>query len=187
MALHDRIRKLTYDDYVLIPEDGQRHEIIDGEHYVTPSPFLPHQDVSVELIWRFRSYLEEHPVGRIRHAPCDVVLSDTDVVQPDLLFISNERAGIAASQKFVYGAPDLLVEILSESTHDRDEGVKLDLYERFGVLEYWIFHPAWKTVRVYRRTGDRLELAAELAADARDILTTPLLPGLELPVAKLFV
>lgn len=186
MALHDRTAKLTYDDYVLIPEDGQRHEIIDGEHYVSPAPYLPHQDVSVELIWRFRSYLEEHPVGRIRHAPCDVILSETDIVQPDLLFISNERAEIAAPRKFVYGAPDLLVEILSESTRKRDEGIKLDLYERSGVLEYWIFDPVLKKARIYRRRGDRLQIVADLSAETGDVLSTPLLPGFVLKITEIF-
>jgi Uma2 family endonuclease len=186
MALHDRIRKLTYDDYALIPEDGQRHEIIDGEHYVSPSPFIPHQDLSVELSARFRNFLKRHRLGRILAAPVDVLLSKHDIVQPDLLFISNERAGIAADNKNVKGAPDLLVEILSKSTRKLDEEIKLHLYERYDVLEYWIFDTDRRSVRAYRRSGERLILAAELSAEAGGVLTTPLLPGLELPLSEIF-
>lgn len=186
MALHDRIRKLTYDDYALIPEDGRRHEIIDGEHYVTASPFIPHQDLSFELSGRFWNYLKLHRIGRVLVAPVDVLLSRHDIVQPDLLFISNERAGIAADKKNIKGAPDLLVEILSQSTRRLDEVLKLDLYERSGVLEYWIFDTGRQSVQAYRRSGERLVPIAELSATASDVLTTPLLPGFELPLGEIF-
>jgi Uma2 family endonuclease len=186
MALHDRIRKLTYDDYALLPEDGRRYEIIDGELYVSPSPFIPHQELSFELSGRFWSYLKRHRLGRILAAPVDVLLSKHDIVQPDLLFISNERAGIAADNKNVKGAPDLLVEILSKSTRKLDEEIKLHLYERYDVLEYWIFDTDRRSVRAYRRSGERLLLIAELSAEAGDVLTTPLLPGLELPLSEIF-
>jgi Uma2 family endonuclease len=115
----------------------------------------------------------------------DVLLSRYDVVQPDLLFISKERAGIV-TEKNVQGAPDLVIEILSESTRRRDEGIKLDLYERAGVLEYWMFNPFHKTAKIYRLTPEGFRLVAELSAEAGDVLTTPLLPGLEMPLSELF-
>jgi Uma2 family endonuclease len=146
MALHDRIRKLTYDDYVLIPDDGQRHEIIDGEHYVTAAPFIPHQGLSFELAARFRNYLKRRRVGRAFAAPTDVLLSMHDVVQPDLLFVSNERAGIIG-RKNIQGVPDLMIEILSVGNRKHDQETKLDLYDRFDVLEYWIFDPEQRTAR----------------------------------------
>jgi Uma2 family endonuclease len=186
MALHDRIRKLTYGDYLLIPEDGQRHEIIDGEHYVTAAPFIPHQRLSFELSARFRNYLKRRRLGRALAAPVDVLLSQHDIVQPDLLFISNERAGIDADGKNIKGAPDLLVEILSKSTRKLDEVLKLDLYERSGVLEYWIFDTDRRSVQVYRLENDRLVLAVTLSAAAGDVLMTPLLPGFRLPLAEIF-
>lgn len=185
MALHDRIRKLTYEDYVLIPDDGQRHEIIDGEHYVTAVPFVPHQFLSVEISWRFRSYLQRRRIGRILTAPTDVLLSEHDVVQPDLLFISKERAGII-DRKNIQGAPDLVIEILSASNRKYDQDLKLDLYDRFDVLEYWIFDPERRTVQAYRRTEEGLRLFADLSAAAGDVLTSPLLPGFSLPLAKIF-
>src|SRR5262249_23616746 len=83
--------KLTYDDFVLFPDDGQRHELIDGEHYVSPSPNSRHQRILFNLTMLLGSWLELHPVGRVYFAPFDVVLSHFDVVEPDLLYLSNER------------------------------------------------------------------------------------------------
>jgi len=83
--------KLTYDDFVLFPDDGKRHELIDGEHYVTPSPNTKHQGVCGNLHWLMRSHLQEHPLGRLFFAPFDVVFSAFDVVEPDLLYMSRER------------------------------------------------------------------------------------------------
>lgn len=151
MAIHDRIRKLTYDDYARIPDDGQRHEIIDGEHCVSPAPFTPHQGLSIELGSRLHLFVKGHRLGHIFTAPCDVVLSKQDVVQPDLWFVSNERAGIV-TEKNIQGAPDLIVEILSEGTRHLDETVKLELYDRYGVAEYWTFDTSRKTAHVHRRT-----------------------------------
>lgn len=183
MALHDRIRRLTYDDYVLLPEDGQRHEIIDGELYVTPSPVTLHQRIGIRLTLRLGGFVELHGLGEVFAAPYDVVFSPHDVVQPDLLFISNERSAIVTEDN-VQGAPDLAIEILSKSTRRLDEVVKLDLYGRSGVLEYWIFDPSRGSLRIFRRAGDALRLAAELAGGG--VLTTPLLPGFELPLSEIF-
>jgi Uma2 family endonuclease len=186
MALHDRIRKLTYEDYVRIPDDGRRHEIIDGEHYVTAAPFLPHGDVSIELATQLQFFVRRHRLGRIYHAPCDVLLSEHDIVQPDVLFISNARARILADRKNVKGAPDLVIEILSKSTRRLDQETKLDLYDRYDVLEYWIVDPERQTAQVYRRAAEGLRLSAELSAAAGDVLTSPLLPGFSLPLAEIF-
>jgi Uma2 family endonuclease len=185
MALRDLElpRKLTYEDYVLIPEDGQRHEILDGEHYVTPAPFIRHQSISSKLHSRLGPFIEKHRLGELLAAPTDVVLSPHDVAQPDLLFVSQERAAILTEAN-VQGAPDLVIEILSNRTRRRDERLKLERYDRFGVLEYWIVDLERRVVKVYRRDGGRLHLAAEPSAG--DILTTPLLPGLEIPLAEIF-
>ena len=185
MALPDSLPKLTYEDYVLFPEDGLRHEILDGEHYVTASPFLPHQDVFSNLHSFLHPFVRKHRLGKVYGAPCDVVLSPHDVVVPDLLFISNERLRIL-TERNIQGAPDLVVEILSRSTRRRDEGIKLERYDLFGVREYWMFDPDQKVVRVFRRQRSRLALASELSAEAGDILATPLLPGLEIPLAEIF-
>ena len=185
MALHDLARKLTYEDYVLIPDDGQRHEIIDGEHYVSPAPFVPHQDLLVELTVRLGSFVKAHRLGRLLVAPTDVLLSVHDIVQPDLLFVSNERAAIVGL-KNLQGAPDLVIEILSPRTRRLDEGAKLQAYERFGVREYWMFDPSRQGVRPWERTDEGFRPKPFLSAAAGDVLATSLLPGFELPLAELF-
>src|SRR5688572_26998104 len=123
MAVRDLARKLTYEDYVLIPEDGRRHEILDGEHYGTASPFIRHQDVVANLHFALSVFNRTHRLGKILLAPTDVILSPHDVVVPDLIFVSNERLGIVG-EKNVQGAPDLIVEVLSKGTRQRDESLK---------------------------------------------------------------
>ena len=182
---HSRVR-LTYDDFVLFPDDGQRHELIDGEHYVTPSPNTKHQAVLGNLYFLIRGHLEAHPSGRAFMAPFDVVFTDFDVVEPDLLYMSKERAADILTAKNVRGTPELVVEIGSRGTRTRDETIKRRLYERAGVLEYWFVDPDVDTVRIYRRADDGFARPIELAREADDVLTTPLLPGLEMSLERIF-
>ncbi|HXH94343.1 MAG TPA: Uma2 family endonuclease [Thermoanaerobaculia bacterium] len=175
--------KMTYEDLLLIPEDGLRHEIIDGEHYVNPSPITRHQRVSMRLILEISVYLREHPMGELFHAPLDVVFSRYDVVEPDLIFISNERREIITT-KNIQGSPDLLIEILSESNRKYDEVTKRALYERTGVGEYWIVDPSANTVRAFRNEAGQYEPAAELSRN--DLLTSPLFPNFEIRLARIF-
>jgi Uma2 family endonuclease len=177
--------KLTYDDFVLFPDDGMRHELIDGEHYVTPSPNRRHQQISMNLTMIIGGWLEAHPQGRLFYAPFDVVFSRFDVVEPDLLYVSNERSQVLTAPN-VQGAPDLVIEIGSPSTRQRDETIKRRLYERSDVSEYWIVDPDIEVVRVYKRSGDSFARATELSREAGDVLTTSLLPGLELALARIF-
>jgi Uma2 family endonuclease len=178
--------KLTYDDFVLFPDDGKRHELIDGEHYVTPSPNTKHQRISLRLVVAIGAWLEEHPIGRLFHAPYDVVLSLFDIVEPDLVYLSNQRAADVMTALHLRGAPELVVEIGSPGTRGRDETIKRRLYERAGVSEYWCIDPELDVVRVYRRDGDRFARPVELSREVGDILTTPLLPGLALPLDRVF-
>ncbi len=178
--------KLTYDDFLLFPDDGKRHELIDGEHYVTPSPIQKHQRIAWNLNGLLYGYLQSNRVGRAFMAPFDVVLSEFDVVEPDLLFISGERRAKILTEKNVQGAPDLVVEIGSPATRKRDETIKRRLYDRFGVSEYWVVDPELDTINVYRRSGERFERAAELTLENGDSLVSPLFPGLSLPLSKIF-
>src|SRR5215212_3349873 len=152
--------KLTYDDFVQFPDDGKRHELIDGEHYVTPSPNTKHQDILGNLFGLIWTHVQSHPVGRAFLAPFDVVFSDFDVVEPDLLYISRERLDGVLTKAHVRGAPDLVVEIASPSTRRRDETIKRRLYERFGVLEYWVIDTDLDAIKVFRRVGERYERVA---------------------------
>jgi len=177
-------RKLTYDDLLAMPDDGLRHELIDGVHYVTASPVARHQIIAGNLYFLIRLHLTRAEQGRILFAPLDIVFSMFDVVEPDLLFVSNERRQVL-TERNVQGSPDLVVEILSPSTARRDEGVKLELYGRQQVREYWVVDPDSNTIRVYRRRDADLTLVDELhEPDAA--LSSPLLPGLALPLRKIF-
>ena len=175
--------KLTYADYVALPDDGRRHEILGGAHYVTPSPVVRHQRIAVNLTVALRRHLDAHPGGEVLHAPCDVILSDTDIVVPDLIYVSGERSDIVTA-KNLQGAPDLVIEILSPGTAARDRRLKRDLYERCGVREYWLVDPKADTVEVYRRHDEAF--ASPEAYRGNAAVTTPLLPGLELPLTSIF-
>ena len=178
--------KLTYDDFLLFPDDGKRHELIDGGHYVTPSPNVRHQRIVRELFWAVQSHLEVHPIGEIFCAPLDIVLSPHDVVEPDLFYISHERAAQVLTPQNARGAPELVIEIASTSTRQRDETIKRRLYERNGVTEYWVVDPELDAIRVYRRVGDRFDRAVELTCERGDVLATPLFPGLEIVLTRIF-
>ena len=178
--------KLTYDDFLLFPDDGKRHELIDGEHYVTPSPNRMHQKVSGNLFLLIGTWLEQHPIGQIYFAPFDVIFSMFDIVEPDLLYMSNERAQRVLTDANVKGTPELVIEIGSEGTRKRDETIKRRLYERSGVSEYWVVDPEIDVVRVYRRGTGAFKRPIELRAEDNEVLTTPLLPGLSLPLARIF-
>src|SRR5688572_2361398 len=178
--------KLTYDDFVLFPDDGMRHELIDGEHYVTPSPNFKHQAVLGNLHLLIGGWLQAHRIGRVMLSPFDVVFTIFDVVEPDLLYLSNERAAQVLTAANVRGVPELVVEVGSPSTRKRDETIKRRLYERSGVSEYWVVDPDLDVVRVYRNRDGRFDRPVGLRADAGDVLTSPPLDGLEMPVGRIF-
>jgi len=182
---HTSARKLTYQDYLRFPEDGRRHEILDGEHYVTPAPSWGHQSAVLNLAYFLKDFLRRNPLGHLLPAPFDVVFSKHDLAQPDLLFVSSERAGVL-NEKNARGAPDLVIEVLSSSTRRVDEGIKWRRYEHFGVQEYWLIDPQGRRVRIFRRAGSTFGPPLDLAAEAGDVLTTPLLAGLRIQVSEIF-
>jgi len=180
-------RKLTYEDFLLFPDDGKRHELIDGVHYVTPCPSFTHQELLGRLYLAIGTFLvNRRHLGRVVLSPFDVVMSTHDVVEPDLLFIAGDQQAIITEAN-VQGAPALVVEILSPSTRRRDEGIKRRLYERAGVREFWLVDPKRSQVSVCRRASDgTLAPVATLVHDGGESLTTPLLPEFVLPMAELF-
>ena len=109
-----------------------------------------------------------------------------DVVEPDLLYLSNERAAEVLTSANVQGVPELVVEIGSPGNAEARRDDQTTLYERAGVSEYWVVDPELDVIRVYRRDGERFGRPRELSAEAGDVLTTPLLPGLELPLTRIF-
>jgi Uma2 family endonuclease len=177
--------KLTYDDLALFPDDGKRHELIDGVHFVTPAPNTRHQRIVIHLAVALETFARAHGLGKVFVAPYDVVFSRHDVVEPDLIFVSAARAAVLTAAHAA-GAPDLVIEILSPSTRRRDEMLKRDLYEARGVAEYWLIDPEAETVKVLRREEERFGRARLLSLRDGDLLETALLPGLELPLATVF-
>ncbi len=179
--------RLTYDDFVQFPDDGKRHEIIDGEHHVTPSPNLRHQQLVGRLHVEIAIYLRAHPqAGQVFLSPLDVVLSHYDVVEPDLLFVAGDQTAIM-TDKNIQGPPALVVEVLSKSSRKRDAQTKRRLFERTGVREYWLVDPELDLVQVFRPSPEgKLTRVAELSAEDDDTLTTPLLPGCAIALRELF-
>jgi Uma2 family endonuclease len=178
--------RFTYEDFLLFPDDGKRHEIIDGEHYVTASPVVRHQRLVQRLGVALTEHLRAHPgQGEVFYLPLDVVLSPYDVVEPDLQVIAGDQSDIL-TEKNVQGPPALVVEVLSPGTRKRDEQIKRRLYERVGVREYWVVDPELDVVKVFRCTEDRLPRVAELSAEEHDTLTTPLFPGFSIGLDDLF-
>lgn len=138
----------TYEDYVKTPDDI-RYELIEGDLIMTPSPETRHQRIVGRLFAKIFAYVKEHNSGEGFISPFDVYLNNENVVQPDILFISKERIDIIG-KKNVQGAPDFIIEILSEGNAYRDTIQKKKLYARFGVKEYWIIAPEDEMVEVYQ-------------------------------------
>jgi Uma2 family endonuclease len=178
--------RLTYEDFLSFPDDGRRHELIDGDHYVTPSPATVHQRLVGRLYRALGNFLEVSHLGEAFVAPFDVVLSNHDVVEPDVLVILNDQLDVLTDEH-VRGAPAIVVEILSPGTRRRDETLKRDLYARAGVREYWMVDPGREAVTICRRSEPGvLVTTATLATSAGDALASPLLPEFVLPLSVLF-
>ncbi len=174
--------KLTYEDYRHIPDD-ERYELLDGELVMSPSPKEIHQRIDMDLGRLIGNFVAENHLGRVYSAPFDVVLSEVDVVQPDLLFVSSERANIITPDN-VRGAPDLVVEILSPSTAERDRTRKRALYARYGVPEYWLVDPDARTVTVLRLDDGAFAEVAHYGAG--QTLTSPTLVGFTVNLDDIF-
>ena len=176
MTTTEHAVKRTYEDYCRTPDD-KRYELLNGELMTVPAPNMKHQQVVIRLGRELSRFTQEHGLGEVYVAPVDVVLSDTDVVQPDVLFISRARED-RITEENVRGAPDLVIEILSPSTADRDLGYKHELYGRHGVLEYWIIDPVAETVAVHRQRDGKLERTGRFGRGQS--LATTVLEGLAL-------
>ena len=147
----------TYDDYRQLPDDGKQHQIIGGELYMTPAPTPYHQEISLNIAAPMREFANQNQSGKVYTAPIDVILSMTDIVQPDLVFVARDRLNII-TKKNIVDAPDLVVEVLSENTETIDRQKKLALYEKHGVIEYWIVDPQDKTIEQFIVKEDSFKL-----------------------------
>jgi Uma2 family endonuclease len=148
--IHARTGKLilSYEDYLRMPDDGLRREILGGDLYVTPAPTPKHQRTVVNLLRAIDDHVTKRGLGKVFVSPIDVVLSDLDVVQPDIVLVAKDRMNIV-TENAIQGFPDLLVEVSSPSTLDVDTGRKMETYARFGVPEYWVADPKSQAVYIY--------------------------------------
>ena len=176
----------TYEDYKRLPDDGRRYEIIEGVLYATAAPNLDHQYTVSEILAALRMYVRERQLGIVISAPFGVHLPDiAQPVQPDVLFIAAERAPRPGAEDFT-GAPDLIVEVLSQSTARTDRLVKFGAYERAGVREYWLVDPCTHSVEVYSLSEENTyEMAGQYTPG--ETVASTVLSDLVLPVDDLFV
>lgn len=174
---------LTYDDYVELPNDGKRYQILEGALDVTPAPTPKHQTVSLNLTRLLDTHVREHGLGQILCSPIDVILSATTIAQPDIIFIASGRKEII-SARAIEGPPDLVVEILSPSTARTDRSIKSILYARFGVRHYWLVDPVARTLETYELAGTQYT-GLRTFANA-DHAETTLFPGLAIDLADVW-
>ncbi len=144
-------RRLTYSDYEKLPE-GAPCQLIGGKLVMTPAPVPYHQMVSRNIGFELLLFVRGKDLGEVLYAPIDVFLSDTETYQPDIIFISKERLDIIGEKK-IEAAPDLVMEVLSPVTAYYDLRHKKNIYEQYGVKEYWIVDPIEKSIEVYENSG----------------------------------
>jgi Uma2 family endonuclease len=175
---------MSVDEYFRWPEDTKRRELVFGVVREPPSPFVPHQRVQVRISTLLDLHVREHQLGTVLAAPMDVILDEPRalIVQPDVMFISRERAAIV--RDFVWGAPDLVVEIASESSRRYDSGTKLQWYRTYGVREYWLADPDAQVVTVV--DCQAADARARRQARQQDRVVSSVLPLFPHAAAELF-
>jgi len=174
---------LTYADYVALPDDGKRYEILDGELSVTAAPGRTHQRVVGTLFSLFDTHVRARGLGEVYVSPFDVILHDTSIVQPDIVYVATARLGII-SERGVGGTPTLAVEVISPSSGQIDRHTKLQLYARYGVPHFWIVDPFARLIDAHVLQSVGYVLAARAAGD--EPLRAEPFPDLTIPLTSLW-
>ncbi len=172
-----------YEDYLRLPEDSYRYEVIEGILVMTAAPAIKHQDAARNLLVALHLFVNQRGLGKVYDSPVDVRFSEQTIVQPDILFVARERLDII-QESYVEGAPDLIVEILSPANWVVDRRDKFAVYEAAGVREYWIVDPDAKTVEVYSLRQSRYALVERY--EPGQTVRSELLTGFEMPVDALY-
>ncbi|HEX9973494.1 MAG TPA: Uma2 family endonuclease [bacterium] len=173
----------SYQDYFELPDDGNKYEIIEGELIMSPAPYTIHQEVMLNIAVELVNFVRKTKIGKIYVAPTDVVISDINVVQPDILFITSEKLQIITA-KNIKGVPDLIIEIISPATGYYDLSGKKDIYEKFGVREYWTVDPMKQRVDIYLNFEHKFELHQRL--EKKGIVKSNILKGFEIDLETIF-
>ncbi len=179
MSTHDHIQTMTAEAFLALPESNLPHELIEGILFVAPAPELGHQSVTGDVF----VFLKLLKIGLAFLSPVDVRIDDENVIQPDVLLLTSDFTAKTANRKYIMGAPDLVVEVLSPGTSRRDRGEKYELYEKHGVLEYWIIEVNERYVEQFVRQGDRFVRGGVFGPE--DSFHSPLL-NVQVPVAQFF-
>ena len=176
---------LTVEDLDLMPDDGNRYELIGGELHVSKTPGMTHQTTSGRIYFSIESFLRQNPIGVVVATP-GVIFSNVDAVIPDLVFMATGTVGAAVQADRIRGAPDLAIEIVSPGADNarRDRVAKRYLYAKFGVKEYWVVDPVARLIEIYRLDGAALMLSATLGEN--EDITSTLLPGYKCRVGDFF-
>lgn len=174
--------RLSYDDLRQIPPDRNRYELIEAELLVSAAPNIEHQRKAGRLFVELTSFVRQHDLGEVFIAPCDVVLDSSTVLEPDILFVSKARQSIV-KPACIEGAPDLIIEIVSDSSRLIDRFVKRDRYAEFGVPEYWLLDPFEPRIEVLRLEERKYRVVGVFGKD--DTLESPAFPGLRLSLSSL--
>ncbi len=176
--------QFEYQDLQWMPDDGKRRELIDGDLFVTPAPATLHQTVSRRLQYELMTDLERTGLASIFNAPVDVILDEHNVIEPDLVVVGKPRQHIV-TKRAIEGVPDIVVEILTPSTSERDRHYKRRLYEQFRVPEYWVVDPDHGFVEVFALVDTAYGVRARY--DRASVLVCPLFPTLSVELAPIFV
>jgi len=176
-------QRVTFAELQAWPDDGRRYELYDGEVVVSPTPFPRHQRVASHIGDVLRDY-EHRSGGLVFSVPIDIVFSEHNVVQPDVVYFREARRHVIDMMAATRAAPDLAVEVLSRSTQARDRGRKMQMLARFGVPEYWIVDPIKNTLEIYVLRGPEYERVG--AFDEHQEVRSPTLPDLSFPAARAF-
>ncbi len=178
----EKSKRYTYEDYAKLPE-GAPYQLIGGELVISPSPVPYHQMVLRNIGFELFKFVKEKGLGEVLYAPIDVYLAETETYQPDIIFISKDRLNIIGEKK-IEGPPDLVIEILSESTAYYDLRHKKKTYEKTGVKEYWIVDPMEKSIEVYKNRDGNFGLIER--AEQKGTVKSKLLEGFSLKVEEIF-
>ncbi len=178
---HD-VHGMTYAEYCLLPDDGNRYEVLEGDLVVSPAPNARHQDVIAELSVSLRVHAKAQGLGKVLWAPIDVILAPDTIVQPDILFVDRDRLDMIREN--IYGPPDLCIEVLSPSTGGNDRNRKKDIYARYGVREYWIVDPYEETITVFTLRGNTYDDGTILRSD--DTLRAAVIEDFNIRVGEVF-
>ena len=166
-----------------MPEDGRRYELYDGEVFVVPAPLPRHQIVHQRLVQTLLKHIESIG-GVLIYSPVDIVFSDYDVLQPDIVYFRPDRTHLVDLDRVIRHPPDLCVEVLSPSTEVSDRGKKMQMFARYGVAEYWIVDPRGGSIEIYELEAGRY--VQRLTASREDVVVSRTLPGCSFRAQSLF-